>query len=220
MKYFKNKFTILKKARKEKWDIFKMIKFYRIAKKNNKNLRFGQIIIHKKVKLTLGNNFIIEGKGSLHIGHDIGSFPRGSISAFRLGNNSHLIINGTFHLLSGHQINIDDNAKIEFNNGVFNHDVVVDCKKYIKFGNNVGIGSQGYIMDSDAHYINGQKKAIEIIIEANVLVGFRTSIMKGTCIRAGSVIAANSVVTKEIPSKCIAAGNPAQVIKENITWDW
>lgn len=42
--------------------------------------------------------------------------------------------------------------------------------------------------------------------------------MKGVTIGEGSVIAANSVVTSNIPPHSLASGNPAQVISENITW--
>jgi acetyltransferase-like isoleucine patch superfamily enzyme len=42
--------------------------------------------------------------------------------------------------------------------------------------------------------------------------------MKGVTIGEGSVIAANSVVTTNIPAHSIASGNPAQVVAENITW--
>ena len=45
------------------------------------------------------------------------------------------------------------------------------------------------------------------------MVGANCIILKGVTIGARSVIAAGSVVTKNIPSDCIAGGNPARVIR-------
>lgn len=52
-----------------------------------------------------------------------------------------------------------------------------------------------------------------IVIEDNVLVGARCIILKGVTIGARSIIGSGSIVTKDIPSDCIAAGNPCKVIK-------
>ena len=53
----------------------------------------------------------------------------------------------------------------------------------------------------------------EIIIEDDVLIGTNCIVLKGVRIGARSIIGAGSIVTKDIPSDCIAAGNPAKVIK-------
>lgn len=42
--------------------------------------------------------------------------------------------------------------------------------------------------------------------------------MKGGNVGDGSVIGMDSMVTKDIPSKCIAVGKPTKVIKDNIKW--
>lgn len=52
-----------------------------------------------------------------------------------------------------------------------------------------------------------------IVIEENVWIGEKAIILPDVTIGRGSIIGANSVVTKNIPSYCIAAGNPARVIK-------
>lgn len=51
------------------------------------------------------------------------------------------------------------------------------------------------------------------MIEDDVLIGTRCIIFKGVTIGARSVIGSGSVVTKSMPSDCIAAGNPCKVIK-------
>lgn len=52
-----------------------------------------------------------------------------------------------------------------------------------------------------------------IVIEDDVWIGANSIILPGVRIGRGSVIGAGSVVTKDIPSMVIAAGNPARVIK-------
>lgn len=53
-----------------------------------------------------------------------------------------------------------------------------------------------------------------VVIGHNVWLGDKVAVLAGVTIGDGAVIGANSVVTKDIPAYCIAAGNPARVIKE------
>ena len=53
-----------------------------------------------------------------------------------------------------------------------------------------------------------------VIIEDDVHVGANSVIVAGVHIGRRSQIGAGSVVTKDIPSFCVAVGNPAQVIKQ------
>lgn len=52
-----------------------------------------------------------------------------------------------------------------------------------------------------------------VTIGSNVWIGDKATILSGVTIGDGAVIAANSVVTKDIPAYTVAAGNPAHVIK-------
>lgn len=48
-------------------------------------------------------------------------------------------------------------------------------------------------------------------------IGANAIIMPGVCIGDHVIVGAGSVVTKDIKSNCIVAGNPARIIKENIS---
>ena len=56
--------------------------------------------------------------------------------------------------------------------------------------------------------------ATPVIIEDNVLIGANAVILEGVKIGHHSVVAAGSVVTKDVPPNSVAAGSPAKVMKE------
>ena len=76
------------------------------------------------------------------------------------------------------------------------------------------------IRDYDGHYIEdvAYRTAKPVIIGDNVWIGYRAMILKGVTIGDNSVVAANSVVTKDVPSNSIVAGNPAKIIRTGINW--
>lgn len=55
-----------------------------------------------------------------------------------------------------------------------------------------------------------------IKIGNNVWIGEYARICKGVTIGDGSIVAANAIVTKDVPQNCIVAGNPAKIVKTNI----
>nr|WP_247877017.1 hypothetical protein [Azospirillum brasilense] len=61
--------------------------------------------------------------------------------------------------------------------------------------------------------------ARDIIISKKVWIGFRSIVLKGAQIGEGSIIGASAIVSGNIPAYCSAAGNPARVIREGVTWD-
>jgi acetyltransferase-like isoleucine patch superfamily enzyme len=58
------------------------------------------------------------------------------------------------------------------------------------------------------------------IIGEHVWIGEYVTVLKGVTIGSGSMIAIRSLVTRDIPTNCIAGGVPARVLRENATWRW
>lgn len=89
----------------------------------------------------------------------------------------------------------------------------------VKIGDNCIIAEDVFIRNSDNHKLiyDGYKNTAPIIIEDNVWIGTRATILKGVTIESGSVVA-GSVVTKNVPKNSLVAGVPARVIKTNIEW--
>ena len=80
----------------------------------------------------------------------------------------------------------------------------------LMMGPNVGIISSNHDMDDYALWV--EEKPIKI--GNNVWLGMGAVVLPGVEIGDNVVIAANSVVSKNIPSNVIAAGTPCKVIKE------
>lgn len=95
------------------------------------------------------------------------------------------------------------------------------CAEKIVIGNDVHIGRDVWIRDNNGgHYviIKGYKDKAPVIIGDNVWICSNVSITKGVTVGEGAIISSNSVVTTNIPAHCIASGNPAEVIAENVYW--
>lgn len=159
--------------------------------------------------------------------------------------NSHLIdlgkglTTGFGCRLEAHPLNIHSNTKciVLGDNIQMNDYVHIAASEKITIGNNVLFASKIFITDlNHGNYtstinqdnpeslpINRTLSTKQVTIEDNVWVGESVSILSGVTIGRGSIIGCNSVVTKDIPSYCIAVGNPALVIKkysfENKIWE-
>ena len=89
----------------------------------------------------------------------------------------------------------------------------------VEIGSNCDISWDCTIMDRDYHKLDSDNETIKNVkISDNVWIGCHSVILKGVKIGEGAVIAAGSVVTKDVPPYTLVAGNPAKVIKENVKW--
>jgi acetyltransferase-like isoleucine patch superfamily enzyme len=98
------------------------------------------------------------------------------------------------------------------------------CHKYIRVGKDCVFAWDSLIMDTDYHHIYDHHSNIinedkEIIIGNKVWLGTRSTVLKGTVIPNNCIVAANSLTAKAYDvENTILAGNPAKVVKENISW--
>lgn len=91
----------------------------------------------------------------------------------------------------------------------------------VKIGNDVMIGANCAFIASNHNFdkidipINQQGGYdLPIVIENNVWIGYRATLLAGVTIGEGAVIASGAVVTKDVPSYTVVGGVPAKVIKE------
>ncbi|MBI5401968.1 MAG: acyltransferase [Ignavibacteriae bacterium] len=96
------------------------------------------------------------------------------------------------------------------------------CTREIIFGKYINCGGNVSIWDTDFHPIDYLDRRIHntdkinskpIFIDDDVFIGANSIILKGVKIGKRSIVAAGSVVTKDIPEGEIWGGNPAKFIK-------
>jgi maltose O-acetyltransferase len=97
-----------------------------------------------------------------------------------------------------------------------NYGTSISATAGVSIGRDCLIGNYVIVMDSDFHDVYDRAKAgkaAPIIIEDEVWLAARTTVLKGVRIGKGAVVAAGAVVTKDVPPRTLVAGVPAKVIR-------
>lgn len=134
-----------------------------------------------------------------------------------LGKSENAWINPPFYCDYGFNIEVGKNLFINYNC------TILDVAK-VKIGNNVLIGpnvsiyTAGHPIHADTRK-TGYEYGAPITIGDNVWIGGNSIILPDVTVGSNSVIAAGSVVTKDVPEWTVVAGNPARVIKKIINED-
>lgn len=123
-----------------------------------------------------------------------------------------LLIEQPFHCDFGYHIEVGENFYANYNM------TILDRAK-VTFGDNIFIApncsfyTAGHPLDVETRNL-GLEYAYPISIGNNVWIGGSVTVLPGVCIGDNTVIGGGSVVTKDIPSNVVAAGNPCRVIRE------
>jgi maltose O-acetyltransferase len=131
----------------------------------------------------------------------------------------------------GRNIHFDPDGFYSFENIILGSDVflgvgpmLMAAKSTIRIGNKVMFGPFVTLVGGSHNaaeigrfmYDVHEKRPgddLGVIIEDDVWVGTRAVILRGVTVGRGSIVAAGSVVTKNVPPYAIVAGCPARVIK-------
>jgi acetyltransferase-like isoleucine patch superfamily enzyme len=120
---------------------------------------------------------------------------------------------------------VGENAILKIGDNVGMSATSIVCMQRVTIGNNVRLGGNTVIYDTDFHSLVREQRVNEkldranvknapVVIEDGVFVGAHTTILKGVTIGEDSIIGACSVVTKSIPKNEIWGGNPAKFIRK------
>ena len=144
-----------------------------------------------------------------------------------LGRSSSFYCKKGGKIAIGNRCYFFDNVEIQ-SRGVlsFGNDVQVNnfsrivALKSVKIGSNVTIAQFVTILDHDHKYIfdSGEMsldgyETKPVSIGDNVWIGDKATILRGVSIGSNVIIAANSVVNKDIPDNCVVGGVPARILK-------
>lgn len=120
----------------------------------------------------------------------------------------------------GKRVRICGSGEVTIGSNVLLNGPWIGCDLAITIGDNCLI-SDCFIVDTDYHNLEpdlrhappGSKVSAPIVIERNVWIGARATVMKGVCIGANSVVGLGSIVRKSVPANVVVIGNPQQIVK-------
>ena len=120
-------------------------------------------------------------------------------------------LNPPFYCDYGSNIFVGKNCFINYNCTILDN-ARVTLGENCLLAPNVSIYTAGHALHPKSREL-GCEYGIEVTVGSNVWIGGNTVILPGVHIGDNVVIGAGSVVTKDIPSWCFAAGNPCRVIR-------
>jgi len=169
--------------------------------------------------VSFGNGIIINGVPIIYVGS--------KETLFRIGDNFSMNNGIHFNQIGRQQrcyFIVGKSANLVIGNNVGISTSAIIAMKSITIGDNVKIGGNTVIYDSDFHSLTVENriripedtsdiKTKPVVIKNNVFIGAHTTILKGVTIGENTIIGAGSVVSSDIPSNQIWAGNPARFIR-------
>lgn len=161
-----------------------------------------------------------------HVNSSVGLFWGSKSSDIRFGKR--VIMQGTLISGNGGKIIMGDYSQLGVNSKILSANSII-------VGDYTAIATDTVVCDNNNHPVNPYDRMVirktlpnsierswiyadnaPIVIGKNCWIGQSCRICKGVTIGDGSIVAANSVVTKDVPANCIVAGNPAKIVKTDI----
>lgn len=96
-----------------------------------------------------------------------------------------------------------------------NYGVSIYAERAVTIGHHVRIGPYVMIVDTDfhEHLARDQRQpGLPVVIEDDVLIGAKASVLKGVRIGRGAIVGVAAVVTRDVEPFSIVAGVPAKVV--------
>lgn len=89
----------------------------------------------------------------------------------------------------------------------------ISIGNHVLIGQNVNIHAESHRFDDPTRLIKEQGVSYQgVVVEDDVWIGSKATILDGVTVRRGAIIGAGAVVTKSVPAKAIAVGVPARII--------
>ena len=117
------------------------------------------------------------------------------------------------------EIGVEAAGTLEIGSRTFvNYGCSIAATSLVRIGERCNIGTYVMMMDNDFHSLEPERRderppSAPIIIEDNVWIGGRVIVLRGVTIGAGSVVAAGSVVTRDVPARTVVGGVPAKQLR-------
>ena len=195
-----------------------------IARSLYLSARFGgRIVILRGTRLRLerGARIQVPRGCRLLIGK---SHVAGAPASLDMRRNARLTVHGQGRVSIGRGVRIlvMKDAHLEIGGETtINYNSAVTCVKHISIAMSCAISWNVNILDGNMHelIVDGvpHPRARPVTLGSSAWIGCGATIL-GAKIGAGAVVGAGSVVVADVPEKVAVAGNPARVIRKNVSW--
>jgi acetyltransferase-like isoleucine patch superfamily enzyme len=188
------------------------------------SVRFSsRIIVLRGTRFRLDRGAVISVARGSRLILGISTRHAGTPCTLRMRSNARLTAHGNAEIFRGTSVLIGDNAHLEIGDRSYiNFNSTVTCLEHISVGSGCAISWNTNMLDGNAHelVVDGapRPRTQPVVIGDEVWIGAGVTILSGVTISDGSVVAAGSVVTADVPARTVAAGNPAHVVRKNVTW--
>ena len=173
-------------------------------------------------RITLPEKFVT---GGIKLGYGYVGVFDARFSRTIIELEGEIIFQGSASIGHGTRISLGEKGVLTIgNNFNITAEATIICFHRIVFGNHCLLSWRGTITDTDFHkiYHNGELSNPDrpITIGDNVWISSNVTILGGTSIGKGSVVAACSLVNKAFNAEnVLLGGSPAKILKENISWE-
>lgn len=178
------------------------------------------LFLHQNVKIKGINNLHAKDTVSIGTGY-VGFIHKTDLTYLNIKGK--LLFAGKFSIGRGCRFDIGEKAIVTIGKrGYINANTNIIIMHQLTIGDDCAISWDCRFLDEDFHEINyeGKKgRSNSIYIGNNVWIGSGVKIYKGTYIPDGCVVASNSIVRNVFNERnALIAGNPARIIKKDVTW--
>jgi len=141
---------------------------------------------------------------------------RAHVVGFPTVDATDLEIGDDFLIWSGHRRTLmSGGGRLRIGDRCFvNVGTLLLCVEEIVIGDDVAFATEVYVMDSDSHGVEGRPhRQAPVRIGDGTWLGARAMVLPGVTIGKRVLVAAGSVVTRDVPDDVLVAGNPARVVR-------
>lgn len=184
---------------------------------------FGGAKIYRSLKVYYLNQgkLIVNGKLFLGTFTNRNALIPNAKGVFRIYKGGEVDISGQVRIARDCKLYVP--GKLTVGDGTYiNPGSMIFARTNVSIGRGCAISWNCELIDDDMHsLLAGDSKlppSKPIVVGDHVWIGANSKILKGVTIGNGAIIAAGSVVTKDVPACSLVGGVPAKVIKYNVNW--
>lgn len=211
------------------------MKGLRPARETSARAFYGGVVRHRLIgrrPLWIGSDTVVDGAeritfapgGALRIGlGSLGITAEHDTSVVRVRPGAELHCAGVVSMQRGVRV-VVDGGRLTIGHGtnVNGLGTKILCAQSVTIGAGCTFSWDVQVLDNDFHAITTegveQPSVAPVVIGDRVWVGTRALVLKGVTIGDGAVVAANAVVTKDVPAGAVVAGIPAKVVGRADSW--